>query len=391
MTGVLVKGGRIFGPEPEGHKDLLSLHSRIGVVAEGMDPREIQKILPAVTVLDAGGCFVLPGFIDQHVHINGGGGEGGPRYRTPPLELGACIRAGVTSVVGLLGTDGITRSLEELLLKAQALEEEGISTWILTGAYQIPSPTFTGSIAKDLLLIDKVIGLKIALSDHRACYPTFHQLAQIASEAKIGGLLSGKAGIVTVHMGSGKRGLRDLMDIAENTEIPISQFVPTHLSRTPELLEESLEFGKRGGYLDITAGSLDFKEDLQESLEAVSELRRRGMPMERVTLSSDGNGSLPLFDASGKMTSIGVSSISGIYHNLVHLVQHYGFDLETAVRLGSANVAEHLCLKRKGHLKEGMDADIIVIEEKTLALRHVIAKGKVMMLNGEILKKGTYE
>ncbi len=386
---VLVQGGCIFRPEPSGRQDLLSLHSHIAGISPDMDLQGIQNLFPSLKVLDARGCHVLPGFIDQHVHLNGGGGEGGPRYRTPPLELGAFIRGGVTSAVGLLGTDGIARSLEELLMKARGLEEEGISTWILTGSYEIPSPTLTGSIARDLLLIDKVLGVKIALSDHRADYPSFSQLARLCSETKRGGLLAGKAGIITVHLGSGKRGLRDLSEIVEKTEIPITQFVPTHLCRTPELLEEALNFGKRGGYVDITTGTSE--KGLEESTRAVTDLLRRGVSPERITLSSDGNGSLPKFDASGKMTEIGIGSISGIHLNLTHLVRHCGCDLEKAARISSTNVAEHLGLSKKGRLAEGMDADLVVLDAKTLEIRHVIAKGEILMEHGKLLKKGTFE
>ncbi|HPQ37594.1 MAG TPA: beta-aspartyl-peptidase [Synergistaceae bacterium] len=386
---VLIRGGEIFSPEPLGRMDLFSLHSRIAATASEMDAGEVAKLFPSLRVLSAEGCYVLPGFIDQHVHFNGGGGEGGPRYRTPPLELGSFLRGGVTSAVGLLGTDGIARSLEELLLKARGLEEEGISTWILSGSYEIPSPTLTGSVPRDLMLIDKVLGVKIALSDHRADYPSFSQLARLCSETKRGALLAGKAGIITVHLGSGKRGLRDLLEIVEKTEIPITQFVPTHLSRTPELLEEALEFGKRGGYVDITTGSPE--EGLAESAGAVAKLYREGVPLERITLSSDGNGSLPKFDASGKMTEIGIGSVSGIYHNLVHLVRHHGFDLEKAARLSSTNVAEHLELSRKGRIEKGMDADLVVLDAKTLEIRHVLAKGEIMMEEGKLLKKGTFE
>ena len=72
----------------------------------------------------------MPGFIDGHVHMTGGGGEGGYATRTPELSLSDAIRGGVTTIVGCLGTDGVTRSLAALLAKARALDEEGISTFI---------------------------------------------------------------------------------------------------------------------------------------------------------------------------------------------------------------------------------------------------------------------
>lgn len=107
--------------------------------------------------------MLAPGLIDQHVHITGGGGEAGYHSRTPEITLSGIIRYGTTTVVGTLGTDGCTRSLENLYSKAKALEYEGISTFIHTGSYALPSVTFTGSVTRDLVLIDKVIGCKIAV------------------------------------------------------------------------------------------------------------------------------------------------------------------------------------------------------------------------------------
>jgi len=62
-----------------------------------------------------------------------------------------------------------------LLMKAKGLENEGISSWIYTGSYQYPSLTITENILNDIMLIDKVIGVKIALSDHRSSHPTIEE------------------------------------------------------------------------------------------------------------------------------------------------------------------------------------------------------------------------
>ncbi|GAJ03141.1 unnamed protein product, partial [marine sediment metagenome] len=165
------------------------------------------------------------------------------------------MKAGITSVGGLLGTDGFARSLKALLMKARALEQEGISTWIYTGAYKYPSPTITESILSDIILIDKVIGLKIALSDHRASHPTLDEFIRATSEARAAGILAGKAGVVHIHMGAEKRGLSYLFDIIKNTEIPIEQFAPTHLNKKDEeLFRQVVVFGKIGDYIDLTAG-----------------------------------------------------------------------------------------------------------------------------------------
>jgi beta-aspartyl-dipeptidase (metallo-type) len=212
----LIANADIYAPGHLGRADILVAGGRIERVGRGIriDAAYGERV-------EAADLLVMPGFIDAHVHITGGGGEGGYATRTPELQLSDAIRGGVTTVVGCLGTDGITRSPAALLAKARALDEEGITALVWTGHYAVPVQTLTGSIERDLLLIDKVIGAgEIAVSDHRSTQPTFDEFARVAAEARRGGILSGKAGIVNVHLGDGRRGLSLLRRIVEETEIP---------------------------------------------------------------------------------------------------------------------------------------------------------------------------
>ncbi len=197
---LLLKDAEVFSPASEGRADILIAGGRV----ERIDRGGIRLPDSYADVVEAGGLLAVPGFIDSHVHITGGGGEGGYATRTPELQLSDAVRGGVTTVVGCLGTDGVTRSLANLLAKARGLEAEGITAFIYTGYYAVPVRTITGSIERDLQLIDKVIGVgEVALSDHRSTQPTFDEFARLAGEARRGGILSGKAGVVNVHMGDG--------------------------------------------------------------------------------------------------------------------------------------------------------------------------------------------
>ena len=313
---LLIENADLFSPAPLG----LGTVSVVGGKISGIHPADsakelrlhMERLCPEVTVLDAEKGKVLPGIIDRHVHFNGAGGEGGPRYRTPPLQLSAFVRAGVTSAVGLTGTDGTCRGLRDRLLKARGLEEEGLSTWILTGSYALPSPTLTGGVMDDLCLIDKVIGLKIALSDHRSAHPTVDELRRAVSEARVGGMLAGKAGTVCVHMGSEAPAFEPLLAAVDGTDIPLAQFAPTHVSRNEALLERAVEYGLRGGNLDITAAPGEKPVFGIPTRRAVKHLLAGGVSPERITLSSDGNGSMPRFDAEGKLAGMGIGPIESV-------------------------------------------------------------------------------
>jgi beta-aspartyl-dipeptidase (metallo-type) len=385
----LIAGGEIFSPEPLGEKDILIGGEKI-LAMEDSGQIKISGIKHQK--IDAKGKKIIPGFIDSHVHILGGGGEGGPTTRAPEITLSQIIKNGVTTIIGCLGTDSITRHMESLLAKAFALEEEGITTFIYSGSYQLPPKTITGSIISDLVLIDKVIGAgEIAISDHRSSQPTFEEIAKLASECRVGGMLGGKAGILHLHLGDGERRLDYLFRLIKETEIPITQVIPTHVNRNPSLLEHAAEFAKMGGYIDITAEEeppIGFKTI--STKEAIKYLLEKKVPIERITISSDSNGSLPLFDENGNLLGLTIATQETLKKGFFTLIKENILSLPQAIKIFSTNPAHFLKLKRKGEIKENYDADILLINEN-FEITDVFAKGKRMIANKKILVKGTFE
>jgi beta-aspartyl-dipeptidase (metallo-type) len=382
----LIKAARLFRPEPFGTGDILIAGKTIARIASHIDlPDDFET-----TIISAAGKTVVPGFIDLHVHILGGGGEGGFGSRTPEITLSRIARAGVTTVVGCLGTDDVTRRPETLLAKAMQLEEEGISTYIYTGSYQFPPPTITGSVRKDVALIPKVIGVgEIAISDHRSSQPSFEELSRIAAEARVGGMIGGKAGLVHLHVGSGPGMLDPLLRVVKETDIPIGQFLPTHITRTEPLLEEALNFAAMGGNIDFTVGAknLGFASDVGN---AVLNALARGIPVDRITLSSDANGSLPLFDAAGNFIRLAVGDIINLFKAFKGLVKS-GLPIEDALKLVTENAARRVGIaKNKGRIAEGHEADLVILGPD-LTIESVMAKGRLLVHNGEALVKGTFE
>ena len=159
---LLVKNAEVYAPEYLGKKDVLICGGKIEKIQD-----EIGSLPVECEVLDAEGKMLTPGFIDQHVHITGGGGEGSFHTRTPELQLSELVENGITTVIGLLGTDGITRSVENLYAKTKALCEEGVSAYMLTGAYGYPNPTITGEVDRDIVFIDEILGVLFPIIVHR--------------------------------------------------------------------------------------------------------------------------------------------------------------------------------------------------------------------------------
>ena len=341
-------------------------------------------------IIDAEGAWVTPGLMDSHIHFNGAGGEGGPHFRTPPLQLSSFIQAGITTAVAPLGTDGVSRSLRELLAKARSLENEGISTYMYSGAYRLPSVSITENVMTDIVLIDKVIGAKVALSDHRSSHPTVEELRRLISDARVGGMLAGKAGIVEAHMGAEEWGLGIIQEALAGTQIPMSQIVPTHVNRNQKLFDEALKYCEQGGVADMTT-SMGSDSDSVKPCDGVRQARLRNIPLSRFTMSTDGNGSMPVFNKAGELVGMGIGEPITLFTALREILLESGVSTEEALALVTSNVADRLKLANKGRLSAGNDADLLIITPSDIALRYVVAKGVIMMKEGTVIRKGTFE
>ena len=390
----LIRNAKVYQPEYAGVKDILVLNGKIAAVGEKLKADFGGSV--EAEELDAEGMAAVPGFIDSHEHIMGGGGEGGFATRTPEANLKDLVLNGITTVVGCIGTDSVGRDMTALLAKAHGLENEGVTTYTYTGAYQVPVPTLTGSLMKDIMMLDKVIGVgEVAISDHRSSQPSFEEFARIAADARVAGMLSGKAGIVNVHLGDSPRKLDLILKVVRDTEIPASQFLPTHVNRNAALFDECLEFAKDGGTIDFTGNEdIDYWETICDEVRVCKGIRRlldMGISSDRFTISSDGQGSMPVFNAKGEYQGIGIGKASCLLKEVRECVQKENIPLETAVKGITSNPAAILKLNGKGHIKPGFDADICLLTEEGLKLDTVIARGRIMVEKGKQTVFGTFE
>lgn len=85
-------------------------------------------------------------------------------------------------------------SVENLVAKARALTEEGMTVYTLTSSYGYPPTTLTGSVERDIILVPPMIGVKVAVSDHRSSNPGGEELIALATAARRAGLLSNTPG-----------------------------------------------------------------------------------------------------------------------------------------------------------------------------------------------------
>jgi beta-aspartyl-dipeptidase (metallo-type) len=343
-----------------------------------------------VTEIDLAGRRLIPGLIDGHVHITGGGGEAGFRTRVPTVPLTRFTMAGITTVVGLLGTDDVARGPRSLLATAYALREEGLNAYAYAGGYHVPPTTLTGSVRSDLVFLEPLLGIgEVAISDHRSSQPTLDEVLRLAADAHVAGLMTGKAGVLHLHLGDGPRGLDLVRRALAGSEIPARVFNPTHVNRRKALFDEAVELARAGCTVDLTAFPVEEGEDAYTAADALRRYLSSGAPPQRVTISSDAGGCLPCFDADGRVCHMDVGAAGALLETLRDLLVG-GMPLETALPAFTSNPARLLRLAGKGAIVAGGDADLVALDA-TGGADTVIIRGVVHVKSGLAVRRGTFE
>jgi len=378
---LLIKNTNLYSPKSLGKKDILISNGKIVAIDD-----EIVNHSVFSEVWDAKGAITTPGFIDQHIHVIGAGGKHGFASMTPQLHLGDLINCGTTTVVGLLGTDGSTRSIKTLFSKTQALNQEGITAYMYTGYYGLDKVYLMNSLQEDMIYIDSVIGCKIAISDIRSSYPSALELLRLLRNVRVGGMLAGKKGILHLHLGALSSKMDLLFEIIENYEFPIEHISPTHVGRTKDLFNQAITFAKMGGMIDITTGASKYTDPYKSVLYALD----NNVSIDNMTFSSDGNAGLDKLDKKNNLVGFKSAPFDKNFEEVINLHKLGGIPLEDAIKLITSNPAKNLGLKNKGQVKINSDADLCFLNSD-LELNTVIANGKFMMQEGALVVKGSFE
>lgn len=398
MTNALtvVRNARVYAPQPLGVVDLVLAGKSIAAV---LDRGTAISGIPYAEI-DVQGRSVCPGFVDNHVHVLGGGGGLGFSSRAPEIQASQLARAGITSVIGMLGFDATTKSMAALLAKTKGLREDGLSAYCLTGAtLEHPVPTLTGKIRTDIAYVDEIIGVgEISISELGYGYDSYGAGAQYIAEAAVAGLLAGrlsrKSGYLCLQVPPYlTQVLKPMFDVVDKTGIPITQFVPSHVNQTEGYMSDAEAWGKRGGWVDIGANYSPANNYSRAILpaQAFSRLRGAGVALERILMSSDGNGAPPKEEKGENKPRVANYMPVGALHAVWRqIVQEEGASIEEALAIVTSNPARATGLAAKGEIAPGKDADLLVLNDD-LSIAHVIARGKVAVQDGAPLVRGMFD
>jgi beta-aspartyl-dipeptidase (metallo-type) len=392
----IVRCGQVLAPEALGARDLIIAGGRIVKLAEpGIEITGLD-----VQVLDLRALTVAPGFIDNHVHVLGGGGGLGFASRAPELQASQLTRAAITTVIGMLGFDATSKDMRALVAKTKAFREDGISAYALTGAtLEHPVPTLTGRIRDDIAFVEEIIGVgEISVSELGYAYDSNGPGAQYIAEAATAGLLAGrlarKRGYLCLQVPPYHGAcLKPVIAMLERTGLPIAQLLPSHVNQTDAYMADAITWAERGGLVDVGANyspENNFSRATRPA-KAIARLLEAGVPLARILLSSDGNGAPPKEEQrEGQPAVANYMPVGALHAAWRRLIVDEGFTPSDALRVVTANVAEATGLRRKGGIAPGMDADLAAFDDDW-RIHTVIARGRVMVDAGQPVVRGMFD
>lgn len=125
----LIKNGYVIDPasDREGYYDVLLEGERIQRIEQEILLKDTDNVL----LLDAAGCYVMPGFIDLHVHLREPGYEYKETIRTGSMAAAA---GGFTTICPMPNTKPATDSSEVLELVLLKARQEGVVNILPVGA-----------------------------------------------------------------------------------------------------------------------------------------------------------------------------------------------------------------------------------------------------------------
>ena len=407
---ILIKNGRVIDPDTrkDGRYDILIEEDKIVKVDQ-----EIKE--EAEEVIDAEGCYVMPGLIDLHVHLR----DPGQTYKET-VETGAAAAAhgGFTTVLAMPNTKPVTDdrlNIRYVHNKAKAMAPIHV---LQAGAIT------KGQKGKELADIDSMVaeGSPAISEDGRSVMDSLlcKEAMKIAAECGVPvmahcediDLMDG--GVANDDEYIRKQGLRGISNAVEDIiavrDVMLAGETGAHLHlchcSTKESVDMVREARKAGVSIsaevcphhftlcsdDIVKGDTNYKMNpplrTKEDLEAL----RQGLKDDVFDVISTDHAPHALTEKqeSFKKAPFGIVGLeTSVALTITELVDT---EIITPMQMAekmSYNPAKILHLDKKGSLAPGMDADVVVIDpeaEYVIDPKEFVSKGKNTPFGGKKVK-----
>jgi adenine deaminase len=298
-------------------------------------------------VIDAGGLYVSPGFIDSHTHLDGG--------YTFGQFAEYSLRGGTTTVVSECATVACSCGMEGVESLVASTKGYPLRCYFVAPPETPPFPKMENAMGirlKDferLLRRDDFLGIgeaywtRIVEGDDRV----LKQAALAMSQRKN---LDGHA--------AGARGKRLV-------EYVVTGITSCHESTTAE---ETMEKLKLGLYVMIREGFV------RKELKEISKIKDMNVDMRRLILVSD------FFDAV-------MLREEGYLDSVVKTAIRYGFSPIEAIKMATINPADYLGLRHLGAIAPLRYADLLFLRSlEDVSIEKVMVNGEVIWSEGALTR-----
>lgn len=338
----IITNGKIVNVFTNSIEEGLAIAIKDGFIV-GIDKEAGLKGSNKTEVIDAGGRYLCPGFIDAHTHID----SIYPFYEIVPYSL----KGGTTCIVsecGVLGTACGAAAVESFF---ESTKGYPVRCYFLIPPETPPFPRLETAVGltlsefgrllrrKDVLGIGEGYWTRIVEGDDRV-------LSQASLGLSLGKTLEGH--------GAGARGAK------------LNQYVMTGITSCHEstTVEEAIEKLRFGIYVMIREGYI------RQELAELSKLKDLDVDKRRIILVSD------VFDAV-------MLCEEGYLDLVVRRAIEYGFSPIEAIKMTTINVADYYGLRHLGAIAPMRLADILFLADlERVTVDHVMANGEMVVMDG---------
>lgn len=341
----IITGGRIVNVFTNSIDEHLSVAVTDGYIT-GIDKEANLKASKKTEIIDAGGRYLCPGFIDGHTHLD----SMCPFYEIIPYSL----RGGTTCLVSECSVVATTCGMAAVESFFESTQGYPLRCYFLAPPETPPFPRLETAVGVTLQEFGKILRRTDVLGIGEAYWTRLvegddRMLSQVALALSLGKTLEGH--------GAGAKG-------AKLNQYLVTGITSCHESTT---VEEAVEKLRLGVYVMIREGFI------RKELRELSKLKDLDVDKRRIMLVSDVFDAVMLYE-------------EGYLDSVVRRAIKYGFTPMEAIKMTTINVADYYGLRHLGAIAPLRHGDILFLSDlESIRVDHVMVNGEMVVKDGAFI------